>query len=315
MAGPSGAGAAQDYMRGLRASQIQGRRPKRLGPFRSPVRVTEREVEQLPFPAAWWCGECGYLLPPSARSSRDVGDPMRRAVLDFDGACPHCGEHGWVDLGVVPLAMRMRDDETALARRARSRRAGMRLGGASMVGASIVGAASVPSLALAALPLLVAGLALAAVAWVARMPARRWHRPTRTWSRGELHSRGEATGELTTAPLSGRRAIAWVVCVAERGIDPRRRRRSGNDRGWSLVEQHCDALTIAGHRLTRAPVIDVELEPMIPATPAALEWLQARGLDPSDDLRFYEGIVRDGETVALFANTRAAAPICVTTGA
>src|SRR5205085_2073788 len=88
----------------------------RLGPHRRNAHETEIvAVERLDTPAAWWCAECGYLLPPSARECIDPtnGDPMRRSteIVAGDPACPHCSKHEWIDFGIVPIAMRVRDEE------------------------------------------------------------------------------------------------------------------------------------------------------------------------------------------------------------
>jgi len=148
MGGAGGVGGAQDHLRAFRSSQIHGRRrPARLGPHRQHARE-ESAVEQLDVPAAWWCGECGYLLPPSARERADAtaGDPMRRTPVSerFDAACPSCGEQGWIDLGVVPLAMRIRDEESNAMARARRHRsaAGSVLALASALGLAALGVGS-----------------------------------------------------------------------------------------------------------------------------------------------------------------------------
>lgn len=236
-------------------------------------------VEQLDVPAAWWCASCGYLLPPCAReiTSAPAGDPMRgdyEPPCD-DRPCPHCDEHAWVDLGVVGLAMRVRDDESAMRRRA---------------------AAVMRRL----LAIFVRG----------DLPLRpyRWHRPSPAWSRGRTLTRGIASGPELLAPLSNRPAIAWLVAVREGGRRPDRRARATTTNDWMLVEQRCAGLSIDGARLSHEPVLDLVPRRRIDVSPDAEAWLRTRGLEPLD-LEIFEAILAPGDDVELFADRRGGPPI------
>lgn len=327
MTGAGGAGAAQDYARGARASQIQSRRPKRLGAFRQHA-DDERGIEILPVPAAWWCTKCGYLVTPADREDPDAtrGDPMRRDPIGtaFDRPCPHCRERSWIDLGVVPHALRVRDEETALQYRKHARRARSIASMVVMVAGLLLGATVDMVIAWVLMPVGLVALALFGTPVQSSMdawrtghadpppPVRRWHRPVGAWLRGARLARGTAQGRNTTAPLSGWPAIAWVVAICEGDDDPRQTKHWNNDAGWLLVEQHCEGLTIDDRALEREPVVLVSLRPAIAASPAAQQWLRTRGFEPSDDVRLFEGIIMAGEMVELRANRLGRVPICTT---
>jgi hypothetical protein len=314
MAGAGGVGGAQNHLRAFKDSEIRRRRPARLGPHRHHGRDESQGVERLAVPAAWWCSECGYLLPPSARerSHATDGDPMRREPVSdrFDAPCPGCAEHGWVDLGIVPLAMRIRDDESEALRTGRLRRSAiggvLALGGA--LGLAALGVGSTLGLWIA--PLVFASAFPMGLMEAMRADhAHRWHRPARRWSRGARLACGPATADPLIAPLSGRRAIAWVVAVRYAGGNPRRARRPTRNDDWALVEQRCAGLTIAGNRLDAEPVIDVTPELIVNRSAGAEEWLRTRGLELQEDLQLFEAIIPDGAMVELFRNKRGAAPI------
>jgi hypothetical protein len=276
--------------------------------------------------AAWWCSTCGYLLTPAAREDRDPtrGDPMRRDALAVSSThvCPHCRDRSWIDLGVVSVALRVRDEESALQHRkhARAARGATCLG--MMVAGLVLGATIHLVLAWILMPLGLVGLVLSGAAEELEAlafrgvkadrskPVRRWRRPAVAWARGSRLARGTAHARSSIAPLSGRPAVAWVVAICEGDEDPRDTRFSTTDAGWLLVEQHCEALTIDGTPLASEPVVLAELRPAFLASPTAVEWLRARGFDPGDDLRLFEGILFDGQTVELRANQRGGAPIC-----
>lgn len=317
MAGAGGAGCAQDHARGFRNSDIRTRGRARVGSHSKHATA----VERLPMPAAWWCGTCSYLLPPSAREQGDPtrGDPMRRVSdpQDLDLPCPHCGERAWIDLGVVPIAMRARDEEVEEARIARTRgsAATVAIFVTAMVALVAVTVAPVSS-PWAALPILAftaVAIVLARLASKVRGMARRWHRPARRWTKGRRLARGTAKGQPWVAPLSARKAIAWVVAVRYAGKDPRRGLRATTSADWALVEQRCGELEIDGTRFTAGLVVDVELRELEGECPDADAWLRTRGLDPQDDLQLFEGIITDDDVVEVYANEDGPVPICRST--
>ncbi|HET6584748.1 MAG TPA: hypothetical protein VFG69_14925, partial [Nannocystaceae bacterium] len=259
-----------------------------------------------------------YLLPPCAREPADAtrGDPMRRASEPtvFDRTCPHCGEHGWIDLGVVPIAMRARDEEMDAARVARTRRSAAVVSTAVTGMVAMVAATAVPwSTRWGAVPMLALATIAIGIAMLAarvRSRARRWHRPASRWRTGARIARGRATAPTSVAPLSGRRGIAWVVAVRYAGDDPRRHVRLTNDSDWALVEQHCGALEIDGKRFEDGMVVDMDVVELAVPSDGAHEWLRTRGLDPMDDLQLFEGVLTGDETVEVYANTAGPVPIC-----
>lgn len=282
-------------------------------------------IETLPEPAAWWCSHCGYLLPPSDRIDRDATDvdPMRRDPIApaFTGACPHCRGTAWVDLGVVPLAMRLRDDDAKLRQRGRGRLAWgiaslvtmvaglMTVAVLDFVVGYVVMLIGLISMAASGAGERTRALALSAPKVNAPGPVRRWHRPAPSWPRGARLRRGTAyASESSTTPLTERPAIGWVLAICDSDEDPRGEKST--DAGWLLVEQHCERLAIDGKPIKREPVLDLPLRPAWMVSPRGRAWLRSRGFDPNDDIRCFEGILVEGEEVELFENRTGRASIC-----
>lgn len=303
MTGGGGVGGAQDHLKAFRSSQLgPRRRPARLGPFRGDP--GHLDVEQLDEPAAWWCGTCGYLLPPQARDVAMLdGDPMRRepTAPPTDPHCPHCGDPAWIDFGVVPLAMRVRDEEGVT--RSRQRRRGARMLGALALTAGLMGVITVIGVGVEAILAPLLPLAGAFAVGDRRLPPRpyRWHRPVREWEAGRSIARGVARGHELIAPLSGRRAIAWLIGVREGGRKPDRRVFDPTSNDWMLIEQRCSALSIAGEPLGVEPVLDLRPQRLTTAVRGADTWLRTRGLEPLD-VQIFEAILTAGDEVELLAD-------------
>lgn len=277
-------------------------------------------------PAAWWCGRCGYLLTPGARVDPEETNshPLRRdaIALPYSGDCPHCHAREWVDFADVPQAMRLREKETRVRNRGRAR---LKWGIASIaVAAGGLLFAAFVDMAIGQIIMFTAFISFAlsgtskrlhAIAWGGvqthdRGPVRRWRRPAVAWPRGARLECGDVDAPLTTtAPLSGRSVIGWVVAICERDEDPRGERPRTNDAGWLLVEQHCEALAIDDRAVKREPILDVVLRPAFARSFAARAWLRTRGFDPDEDLRLFEGVLDPGTLVELRANALGGAPI------
>ncbi len=232
-----------------------------------------------------------------------AGDPMRREPVAprTDPHCPHCGDPAWIDFRVVPLAMRVRDEESVT--RSRERRRGSRMLGALAMTVGLMGVFTLFDAGLGAILAPLLPLAGAFALGDQRLPTRpyRWHRPVRAWEPGPSITRGVASGCEIVAPLSGRRAIAWVVGVREGGRKPDRRVYVPTSNDWMLIEQRCSTLSIAGERMAAEPVLDLKPQRLTTAAPGAAAWLRTRGLEPVD-VQIFEAILTAGDEVELFAD-------------
>lgn len=250
MAGPSGSGMVQSYLRTMRGGS---RRDNGRSVLRRELAKRGRDPDYVDFDCYALCMACGHLVePPSA------GSPMRREPTPGPDMreCPACGTRGLADLRHTPTAYSLsaleRDEPNFPVLRAlgfvASLAALVLLGGPVFLdildrpgavdqwfrGALLLG--MLVLLVIGFLPsrrvklddagagagrprrwrLAGAGQALGSLPWGAR-PVR-----------GRVRSEG---GELLRAPLSGRPCVAYEVAVRS-DDDP-----SASMSSWTLLEQ------------------------------------------------------------------------------
>ncbi|MCA9663052.1 MAG: hypothetical protein KC486_32255 [Myxococcales bacterium] len=254
-------------------------------------------------PRSWVCATCGQLAWPEAVDPhRD--DHARPPTVTAE--CSHCGDRAWIDLG---------DESTALVISSREHNPGRRL---AFNVALYAAAGAFLMIVLATIAVNVVDLWVAWIgAAIGALGALRLNRggaappallPVR-WSMSlppaeatteEVAGAIDAADEGIAAPLTGRRCLAYEVAVRDD------ERADAPPPTWALVEQRVGAFTIAGEAFEGAGVhLDLEREYLgqaakIDLSPAAVAFLQQRGLEPGvDTLHLFESIVRVGDGVVL----------------
>lgn len=255
------------------------------------------------------CGECGQLDWPEEVSS---AQPHRRDGADGAARteeCSHCGEHAWIDVGRETTALMLHQHEERAAEGRIDWMGVARVG----VGGGTVGAFAGMFIGTLGGVSLLAGLsAVLAGAWVVRQHRRLAPEPSSLPSRwamalppagpvGEV-VRGPArpSGELLTAPLSGRRCVAYEVGVRhdDGGSAPAST--------WVLLEQRVAALEVGGQHVepstTHLALARQYLGPhgTVELDAAAEVFLRQRGLgSQSTALELFETIVEPEAEVVL----------------
>ncbi len=273
-------------------------------------RVQGGEPEAAAVDGALLCIDCGQLAWPASPAAT----PHRHdesTALARQPACTHCDHRSWIELGRDSAALALREDEEL---RADVRRRGAR----PMVARGMVGLVVGATLGLSFIGTLwgvavVGGLA-GLVAGLSNYRTATLHRgppptlPVR-WSMAlppdaqQLEVRAgaaRAVGDLLTAPLTGRRCVAYEVGV-----------RHDDDRDaplgtWALLEQRITAVEVDGRpvdpqtthlQLPRARLgstAEVELDD------AARGYLQRRGLAlAGSTFELYESVLEADERVEL----------------
>lgn len=339
MAGPSGAGMVQSYLRSMRSSNRSRSRDIRAAMRREIARagasVGYQDPELAPFECFSLCMSCGYLSAPSSLES--TSDPMRGAEATERGSqrCMACGEHGLADLRHTPTVYslgELEEDERPPSRGAQAAKifvlSTLGVGLLAYMVRFVDGALSQtpifegvgPELTLS----LIAPVLLPVVlmlGWVvhqarnlrstARTTPRRW-RLARGFGqrlrRPEQLERGVAreTGELLRAPISGQPCLAYEVAICEEDLEYPTA-MPGSD-AWRLVEQDNVAFQVGdqriprGEALLRIPRSLAKVIPLDRRSPQLSRFLRMRGLLESDQLRAFEIVVLPGQRYAVGQN-------------
>jgi hypothetical protein len=316
MAGPSGAGAVQAYLRSMRGTARRSAHREYRAALRKEVAKSGRHPDLVEFDCFFLCMTCGHLAEPLS------GDPMRSQGPAAGGRCPMCGEPGLVDLRHTPTVCSLSALEASEPQPSRWRRAGKVLGVLSVFAlVSSLGAFVVHGQLGDELGLFAAGFILAALMMMSlpllpslasvltgvrrnrRVLPRRWR-----LSRSALDLRGrsrlrakvrgrarEGSGsELLRAPLSGRPCLAYEVAVRD---DASAARSYGS---WRLVEQdnvgfRVDDLEVGrGQALLRLPRELASRGMLMSQGEATQRFMRMRGLLETEDVHVYETILAPG---------------------
>lgn len=258
------------------------------------------------------CAECGQLGWPS-----EGGDaqPHRRDAVEttaYREPCSHCGERSWIDLGRESTALMLRQhDEDDVD--------GRGLGGGQVVRDGAVGAVVGAAVGIIVLYPSVVGVlvmaflvAMLSGAWSLRQHQRHAPRPTSLPARwamalapagpvaevvsGPVH----AAGELLTAPLSGRRCVAYEVGLRHDG------QATAAASTWALLEQRVAPLGVGAQRV-EPPAVHLALarerlgaRSTVALDEAAEAFLRQRGFGArSTELELFETIIEPDATVQL----------------
>lgn len=246
----AGAGAMAQAAKAMR--KIQQRINDRVAKTRR--RATSRnagtadysdyEPERTDFPCMELCGTCGYFFDAAEDDTVDT-------------SCPACGEQTWVDLGVEPVAERVRDMEAAERNQVPlwikisvSVATFLFLVAAAVVLGLYVharGAALAAASTLFLVPAAWFGLSRPAAVLLLqgreRMPDR-WHVPMPLPAEGREPTRvleaveAQPVESTLEAPVTGRECVAYQVCVL---FDTPGDARPAE---WALEEQRAEPLRL-----------------------------------------------------------------------
>ncbi|HLT38214.1 MAG TPA: hypothetical protein VK034_18140 [Enhygromyxa sp.] len=318
MAGPSGAGMVQAYLRMSRSSGAGSRRREYLTALRRETAKIGRGPESsgrnpdlVEYDCLFLCMSCGHLSEPR------VGDPMRSEAQVGPRPCGMCGASGLVDLRQTPMVHSLSALESTDINPSRARWVGKTFGVLGVVGA-IAGMIALfgPAL-LDALDRLEAGFMLVSLGVVAsvlfaravssllgpstrrRTLPRRWRMPRRArlpgaTTHGRVRGQVETASELLRAPLSGRPCVAYEVAVRDDAD------ASASSPSWRLLEQ--DSVGFRVNEVEVAPgeaLLKLRREPFSNGVigsenETTRRFMRTRGLLASEDVFVYETILAPG---------------------
>jgi hypothetical protein len=256
------------------------------------------------------CSRCGRLDWPAS-----TAHPLRRDDDRGTGACPHCGDDAWLDLGqaATALALREREEGDAYAADTHRRELTLNLSVGTVLG-TVIGLVTVG----VGWPALLVGLGTGAIAglYKHREQSRGAAEPTdlpRRWAMtlpptGEpdttVHGPLVLTDEPLRSPFTAERCAAWEIGLRDDEDD------DGAPATWTLLEQRLGAgrvgeqdvlpdrthLRLRRRRLGRISQLELE--------PSAVDFLRQRGFTPGDtDLVAYETVIPVDAEVVLARRT------------
>jgi hypothetical protein len=332
MAGPSGIGAVQDYIRAARSAG-GSRRSEYMTALRRELAKHGRDPDLVEFDCFFLCMSCGHLSEPRR------GDPMRSEAREIPRECAMCGAQGLVDLRQTSMVESLLTLESSEAQPRRGSWILKIFGVLGLMGA-LFGVLSLIELMPFAeqlgaydrlgglrwqvMVIMLVGALIAWIAFVRHVPGssaprrtlpRRWRMPqTSKQSGAQPHARVRNQPELATdllhAPLSGRPCIAYEVAV--RDDDDAK----GPLSSWRLLEQDNvgfrvgelevapgEALLQRRRELVRTGSIAVMDEP-------TRRYMRMRGLLGNETVYIYETILAPGD-VCEVSRGKANGPVLV----
>jgi hypothetical protein len=319
MAGPSGAGMVQAYLR-MSRSGAQSRRREYLTALRRETAKYERPLDLVEFDCFFLCMACGHLSEPR------VGDPMRTDAQVGAQRCAMCSSPGLVDLRQNPMVHSLCELEANDINHSRLGTAARYLGVIGLVG-GLVGllywatTTNYEAEFLFALIFLVGGLLVtkAAVSLRGRSTPRalprRWRMPRTAKLPGAQAQRRvsgsvESDAELLRAPLSGRPCVAYEVAVRDDA------KPTGSHASWRLIEQDNVDFSIGELEVAAGDgQLELRRELLAHGTigsqgESTRRYLRMRGLLDSEDVYIYETVLEPGDVCAV-SRRKADAPVLV----
>lgn len=322
MAGPSGAGMVQAYLRMSRAARVSSGRREYLTALRRESNkhggADEERPDLVAFDCMHYCMSCGHLSEPR------VGDPMRREAQAGPRRCEMCGATGLVDLRETGMVEALSQLEVSDQNPSRGAKVAKLLGvfGLAAAFAGVIALlgqdlfsgsmAETVSAGFLALPVAVVGCAVVARALGnvfgpssgRRSLPRRWRMPQTAkrpaaLAQARVHGEVEPMTELLRAPLSGRPCIAYEVAVRD-DADP-----ASSFSSWRLVEQDNvgfrvgDVDVAAGEALLQRRRELVASGVLGSLDAGQRRFMRERGLLDSEDVHVYETILEPGAAVAV----------------